>query len=273
MVDGAAGLLVHQWHIHALGDGGVFYRVADGGVSGHGAVDIAFAHGFAWHVVADDRQRTLLAEHAVSVFVGAQHHVFEAPCDGEFEQFVEDGAHGVVVGVGVEIIVDLEVRRSGLLHGLGLRDDILHLVDVVFDPMVALGGGLAHFFGHGLRLLCHGPGGDRDPRAVLGADQFPGWQAEFFPHQVVAGHIHRQVGFVVEPVEGRGSDVFFAQYIHIRAVADRFAKAFEPVVGVHHVDGAALYPGAVIASQLQGVEVAIGRADQMDFDVGNAHDL
>ena len=65
----------------------------------------------------------------------------------------------------------------------------------------------------------------------------------------------------------------FAQWLGVGGGADTFSEAFETVVGAEDVNGAALQPRAVIARQLQRVEVAVGRADLVDFEVGDAHDL
>ena len=78
LVDGAAGLLVHDRHIHALGDAGGLARLADGRVAGHHAVDISPGHGFGRDVMPNDGQRALFAEHAVGVLVGALDHILEA---------------------------------------------------------------------------------------------------------------------------------------------------------------------------------------------------
>ena len=124
----------------------------------------------------------LLAQHAVGIFVRALDYIFKAAGDPELDQFGENGAHGVVVAVGVEVVVDFEIGWGRLLHGLGLGDDVLHFIDVVLDPVIAASGSLAHFFGHGVWGLGHGPGGDRNPRADLGADQFPRGDVEVLAH-------------------------------------------------------------------------------------------
>ena len=54
-----------------------------GACPGHGSVNIALGHGFGRDVVADDRQRALLAQHAVGVFVRALDYVFKAAGDPE----------------------------------------------------------------------------------------------------------------------------------------------------------------------------------------------
>ena len=169
-------------HVEPLGNGGLFDGTADGGVPGHGSVNVALGHGFGRDVVADDGQRALLAQHAVGVFVRALDYVFKAASDAELDQLGENGAHGVVVAVGVEVVVDFEIGRGRFLHGLGLGDDVLHFIDVVLDPVIAASGSLAHFFGHGVRGLGHGPSGDRNPRADLGADQLPRGDTEVLAH-------------------------------------------------------------------------------------------
>ena len=112
LVDGAAGLLVHEGHVEPLGNGGCFDGTADGSVPSHGTIDVALGHGFGRDVVADDGQRALLAQHAIGIFVRALDYIFKAAGDPEFDQFGENGAHDVVVAVGVEVVMHLEIGRG-----------------------------------------------------------------------------------------------------------------------------------------------------------------
>ena len=177
-------------------------------------------------MVADDGQRALFAQHAVGIFVRALDYVLKAARDREFDQFGENGAHGVIVAVGVEVVVDLEIGRGRLLHGLGLGDDVLHFIDVVFDPVVATSGRLAHFFGHSVRGLRHGPGGDRNPRADLGADQLPrGGCRGACPLGRSRPCSCPRSCLGVDPVKGRGADVSCAQGVAVWRVADVLAEA------------------------------------------------
>ena len=271
LVDRAARLLIHDRRIGDLGHGPHLQTGADRRVTSHIAVDQALDHELCRTMVNDNRQLALLAQHAVSVLIRCAYYVLEATGDIEAFELGEDRPHGVVVRVGIEVEVDFETRRRYLLHGRGLVDDVLDLVDVILDPPIPPARRLPDLFGHGGRLLRHGPGADRDPGAQLATHQLPRRQLEVPPHQIVERHVDPQVRLGIYPVEGVRVDVFLAQLVAIRARTPALAQALKPRVGVQDIHGAVLQRMAVIARQRRGVEVLIGRQNQMHFQVGYTH--
>ena len=174
----------------------------------------------------------------------------------------------IVGAVHGEVVVDFEAGRGDGLHSFGLVEDVFEGREVVFEPGVAGLGVALYCLGHVLGVRRHSPGANRDPGALLLAEELVDRYSGGLAHQIVHRCAQGQRGLVADPCKGVGAEVAVDCFLCFgRAAA--FAEAAKAIVGMRDIDGAACR--AVVVVERVGDPVVVFGRDFVDFDVDDLH--